>query len=90
MGVIKERMRFETYNDFYVRKIVIRNLFKELSNDEKEIYRYYIYANRILSDVKADSIWEFLSAIDNDEFLHSVDRLKRYYNKGGDHIEHRR
>lgn len=90
MGVIKERMRFETYNDFYLRKNIIRDMFKELSRDEQEIYRYYIYANRILSDMKADKIWEFLSAIDNDEFLRSIDGLKRYYNKGGDHIEHRR
>lgn len=84
MGVIKERMRFETYNDFYLRKNIIRDMFKELSRDEQEIYRYYVYANRILSDTKADRIWEFLAAVDSEEFFQSVDNLKRYYNKGGD------
>ena len=44
MGVIDERMRFETYNDFYIRKNIIRELFLELSDDKKEIYRYYVYS----------------------------------------------
>lgn len=90
MGVIDERMRFETYNDFYIRKNIIRELFLELTDDKREIYRYYIYANRLLSDMKADGIWEFLAAIDVDEYSESIGRLRRYYNKGGDHIEHRR
>ena len=88
MGVIDERMKFETYNDFYLRKNIIRGLFKELDRNGQDIYRFYVYANRLLSDTKADRIWEFLSAVDDEEFIESVDNLRRFYNKGGDHIEH--
>lgn len=84
MGVVNEMMKFETYNDFYVRRYIIKNLFDKLDYDNREIYKYYLYSNRLLSVVKVDRIWEFLVSIDNEEFVITEYKLKKFYNKKGD------
>lgn len=84
MGVINERMRFETYNDFYIRRKIIRDLFDKSSNDEKEIYKYYLYSNRLLSTMKVDLIWEYLIEPDNSFAKSTEEDLARYYDKSGD------
>ena len=87
MAVIDERMRFETFNDFYLRRRIIRDLFCKCNDDSKEIYRYYLYANSLLSTMKKDCIWEYL--VEPRDFYTRVDcDLRRYYNKGGDTIEY--
>lgn len=90
MGVIHERMRFETFNDFYVRRKIIKELFGRLSNNGKEIYKYYLYANSILSVQKKDCMWEYLVE-PTDEYCRVGDhKLRQYYSKSGDKSEHRR
>lgn len=90
MGVINERMTFDTYNDFYLRRKIIKRLFDDLDRCDKEVYKYYVYANRILSDTKVDRIWEFLTSMDGDELFINEGKLRQYYNKGGGSVEYRR
>lgn len=88
MGVINERMRFETFNDFYIRRKIIKELFDKSSDNMKEVYKYYVFANSILSRMKKECIWEYLS--EPSEYRRVGDhKLRQYYNKGGDTSEHR-
>ena len=84
MGVINERMMFETYNDFYIRRNIIKDLFHRLSDNGQEVYKYYLYSNRLLSTMKIDLIWEYLREPDNSFAKTSEKALAKYYNKSGD------
>lgn len=87
MSVVKENMTFVTFNDFYERRKIIKSLFTMLNKDMKDIYKMYIYSNRILSDRKVDCIWEYLNE-PQDSFCHKNEHnLRMYYqnnNKSGD------
>lgn len=89
MGVINERMRFETFNDFYVRRKVIKELFDKSSDNMKEVYKYYVFANSILSTMKKECIWEYL--VEPSDYRRIGDHnLRRYYNKGEENEYRRR
>lgn len=80
-GIIREQLRFETFNDFYVRRKIMREIFGELDRKEREIYKYYVYANSILSMVKKDIIWEYLTEPKTSPYYVWERDLARYYNK---------
>lgn len=83
MGVINERMRFDTFDDFYLRRNIIKSLFDKCSNDEKEVYKYYLYSSSILSYSKKNCIWSFLVE-PRDEFYRVGDHeLRRCYKESG-------
>lgn len=84
VGVVKETLKFETYNDFYIRRHIIRKEFAGLTAKDKEIYKYYLYANSILSDVKKDIIWSYLVEPKDSPFYVFDRDLERYYNIGKD------
>jgi len=84
MGVIDERMRFEIFNDFYVRRKIIKELFDKSNDDKKEIYKYYLYANGILSVRVKDCIWEYLVEPRDDFYKVGEHKLRQYYSKSGD------
>lgn len=88
MSVIDDRMRFDTFNDFYIRRKIIKGLFENLNADDREIYKYYLYANSLLSEMKKDCMWEYL--VEPMNFYTTGKRdLRRYYNKGSDKIGYR-
>ena len=89
MSVINERMRFETFDDFYLRRNIIKNLFDKCDNDRKEIYKYYLYSSSILSDKKKNCIWNFLVE-PRDEFYRTGDHNLRRCYKESDECEYRR
>ena len=87
MGVVKENMTFSTFNDFYVRRKIIKSLFQNLNQDMKEIYKMYLYSNRILSTQKADCMWEYLNEPRDSGYFKYESDLRLYYrkdNKSGD------
>lgn len=86
MGVIKENMEFETYNDFYIRRKLIKASFDKLDSNCRDIYKLYLYANRLLSTMKVDLIWEYLSEPYNSIDRPSEEDMEKYYNKGSDKI----
>lgn len=79
MGIINATMCFETFNDFYERRILIKKRFKNASNDYKEVYKLYIFANRVLSMQKAELIWEYLIEPSDSEFSVKNKELERLY-----------
>ena len=83
MGVVKDNMTFSTFNDFYIRRKIIKSLFENLNQDGKDIYKMYVYSNRLLSTQKVDCMWEYLNE-PSDSFYHkSEHQLHMYYRKDG-------
>lgn len=61
MGLIGEDMRFFNFKDFYERKDIIKTSFNMLSLREKQIYKMYVYSNRLISESTLNKIWEYLN-----------------------------
>ena len=76
-------MKFETFDDFYERRFLIKKRFQESEDWYKEIYRLYILANRILTMQKAELIWEFLVEPSDSDFCVKSKDLERLYKSKG-------
>lgn len=83
MGIIKGSMTFDTFNDFYERRLLIKKRFKDASYGYKEVYRLYIFANRTLSSQKAELIWEYLMEPSDSEYSVKNKDLERLYKSKG-------
>ena len=83
MGIIKGSMTFDTFNDFYERRLLIKRRFRDASDGYKEVYRLYIFANRTLSSQKAELIWEFLVEPNDSEYSVKNKDLERLYKSKG-------
>lgn len=87
--LINETMRFTTYNDFYNRRYIIKSVYNRIDKEHQDIYKMYLYANRWLSVMKCDLMWEFLNEPENSEFRPSDEDLRKYCTGlGEDNIEH--
>lgn len=64
--MIRENMRFVNFCDFYDRRVFIRTLYIDLSSENKQLYKYYVYSRRILKDKVCDMIWEYLNVVDDE------------------------
>lgn len=58
---IKEQMWFYTYNDFCNNRKIIKQKFKQLSQDGKLFYMWYVYANVNMNEVAKNKIWDYLN-----------------------------
>lgn len=77
--IVNEIMKFETYNDFFDRREMIKRCFDKLDMQHRQIYRYYLYANRQMSTTKLDLIWEYLAEPSDSEDFPSLEKLSQYY-----------
>ena len=83
MNIIKGSMTFDTFDDFYERRILIKRRFRDATDGYKEVYRLYIFANRTLSTQKAELIWEFLVEPNDSDFNVKNKDLERLYKSKG-------
>lgn len=80
-SVVKDELRFETYNDFYIRRKIIKDNFERICTRDKEVYKYYLYANDVLTTPMKDLIWSYLvEPIDSPFYVFDRD-LHRYYSE---------
>ena len=77
--VIKEEMRFVGYKDFYKRSRILKQRYHVLSNDEKWVYKYYVYSNRLIDQKHADLIWQYLNEPESSEDYVSRSKLGDEY-----------
>ena len=75
--MIEENMLFYDFDEFYVKRNVIRLQYNKMSNENKRIYRYYVYSRRLLKEKICDMIWIYLNAVDAEEFAIAVDKLHK-------------
>lgn len=76
--MINETMVFTTYNDFFKRRYIIKREFNKLNDEHKQVYKWYLYANRMLSTQKVNIMWEFLSEPENSIFRPTDELMKKY------------
>lgn len=76
--IVSEIMTFSTYNDFFKRRYIIKNAFNKLDSTHKKIYRLYIFADRSLSTMLVEMMWEFLSEPDDSKDRPSDELMERY------------
>ena len=75
--IVKENMKFYTYNEFCENRKYLKYNFKYLSDTQKKLYMWYIYANINMNETYKNAIWDYLNDYMQDwELL----KLLRYYN----------
>ena len=79
--MIKDNMYFISFNDFYIKKEIIRNNYRVLSNYNQRMYKYYVYSRRYMKNKICDMIWEFLNNEDIDEEKVLLVRLEKESNR---------
>ena len=62
--MVKENMKFIGYRDFYKKHSMLKEMYIQLSKDDKRIYKYYVYSRRQLRECTCDLIWRFLNDTD--------------------------
>lgn len=76
--MVNPSMTFFNFQDFYVNAKRIKNLYVNLSVEEKRIYKMYVYSNRLLSDKKVDKVWEYLNEPFGSVYYVSYEMLGEY------------
>lgn len=79
--MVKENMCFVDFDDFYVRREIIRALYQRLSIYDKTVYKYYVYSRRLLREKICDIIWEYLNVPDGEDKVVCQTNLSREYHK---------
>lgn len=59
--MVKDNMIFYNFKDFYDNAIQIKREYDKLSVNDKIVYKYYVYSNRLLREYIADKVWEYLN-----------------------------
>lgn len=73
--MVNPQLTFITYRSFYERSKIIRSIYQTLSNDDKQVYKYYVYSRRLLHEKTCDAIWEYINAEDDFNILMARARL---------------
>lgn len=79
--MIKEEMKFAGYKAFFEQKERIKIMYNNLTRKEKELYKYYVYSRRQLTNYTCDLIWQFLNNAPNDAFIIEETTLKKECSK---------
>ncbi len=80
---IEEKMTIYTFTTFYYNRLLIKKRYKQLDNNAKRFYRWYVYANQHMRDMFKDAVWEYLNDDKTDEELERLlpydsDKSKKY------------
>ena len=79
--MIKDNVRFIGYRGFYKDRHYIKTIYVSMSNQDKQIYKWYVYSRRYLKEYTCNLIWEFLNNIDDDDTYIMEEKLKDEFNK---------
>ena len=72
--MIDDEIKFIGVRDFYIRCDRIRRHYLLLNRQEKELYKYYVYAKRHIREYSCDIIWEFLNEEEGSDFAKSKEK----------------
>lgn len=62
--MLDKRLLFIGYMSFYENADFIKKTYKCMPDDKKYVYKYYVYAQRYLSEKTCNLIWTFLNSDD--------------------------
>ena len=72
---IRNELKFYTYKDFCKNRIMLKLIYKTLSPNAKIFYKWYVYANIHMDELKKNYIWDYLNDDDDGtELLRHVNR----------------
>ena len=74
---IEENMWFFTYYDFCDNRKTIKSIFDTLTRQQKQFYKWYVYANIHMNETFKNRIWDYLVGYDEHGF--ELMRAKRFY-----------
>ena len=66
---IKDALKFYTYKDFCTNRLAIKKMYQTLSDDGKIFYKWYVYANIHMDELKRNYIWDYLNDDDDGTVL---------------------
>lgn len=78
MDLVAENMKFIDFKDFYKRRRLIKHAYDLLSPNEKQIYKLYVYSNRLIVESKLNKIWEALNEPFGSVYYIPIDSLDVY------------
>ena len=61
------RMLYYGLDEFFMKRLIIKSLFKCKSFDEQYMYRLYVNSRPFINDSWKDRIWEYIQGDINDE-----------------------
>lgn len=62
---IDKYMRFYTYQEFCDNRFIIKARYKEMVQNGKRFYKWYVYANIWLNETLKNAIWDYLNDYDD-------------------------
>ena len=71
---IRDELRFLFFKDFCHDCYIIKRLYKNLSDNGKIFYKYYVYSNINISIGQKNAIWEFLNGDGDDSYLYLMSK----------------
>lgn len=77
--MVRETMKFSSYNDFYERREKIRELYDKLCVSDKTTYKYYIYSRRYISEKKCDAMWAYINNLEFEDMAYCLEYLEKEY-----------
>ena len=69
---INEEMKIYTYYDFCDNRRAIKRLYRELTDNGRRFYMWYIYSNTHMNNHFKNTIWDYLN-----DFIDDVEVLYR-------------
>lgn len=78
--MIKKELRFIGFRGFYNNCDYIKNEYFKMNDEDRRIFKYYVYSRRYLKECSCNLIWEFLND-DETEYAVEKDILKEECNK---------
>ena len=66
---IHKQMRYYTFDDFYVDRKCIKKMYKNLTNNGRKFYMWYVYANTHMSLKVKNAVWDYLNDYKDDKQL---------------------
>ena len=65
--MINRNLKFYSILEFYPKRYKIRDVYDEQKNEDKKIYKMYVYSLCFEKEYVKDLIWEFLNRWDESE-----------------------
>ena len=79
---IDNNMCYFTYQEFCEKCMVIKQMYRGLTENQQLFYKWYVYANINMKETYKNAIWEYLNENDTEYYmnlLHLLTLLKRQF-----------
>lgn len=81
--MVRDVMMFSSFDDFYIKKDVIKAMYSKIPRGDKMVYKYYLYSRRYIKERLCDIMWEFVNELDveSDEMKYYLSVMEKEYLK---------